>query len=308
MEDDQAYWKGRIDKLNKKVFADTLLVDTWIVNNKSSIFKPFDTESEFKDLLNAYLRNRDDNGLRVQVFNRSLWYAAYISIFARQNYGRTFTWDMNHYLGFAMKRLWEDIKVFNPDESSFYTYILNDYSLRIRRETEEIYGRDNLTAGVRIRMKVIMNKAIKLGLSFSEICEMPKEEFYEIFEANKDLFIKMLAFKDIDSLNRSINESDGDCTEYGSTLEDPYSSSFAERLVKDMSIQEIYDMAEKMYSSNLRNYKIWKEYVTTGTTYEDIGKKYNLSRERVRQILNKTNNALKGKRKVKVLKEIILED
>lgn len=307
-EDNQPYWKGRIDKIDKKDFVDTVLKDTWIVDNTKSLYKPCDTEQEFQNLLTAYVNNKDNLELRNIVFNKSLWFAAYISVFARQKYGRTFTWDMDHYLGFAMKRLWEDIKLFNPKENaSFYTYVLNDYSFRIRKETEDVYGNNHMTTGVRIRMNTVLFRAIKIGMSFNDLKEMDDEEFYDVFETKKSLFLKMIAFKDLDSLNRAINEQDGSVSELQDYFHDEYSSTFVDRIITKMTLSEIYELAEKMYSSNVRNYHIWKDYMTTDMTLEEVGEKYgNMSRERIRQIVTKTNKALRSKRKVKALKECIL--
>lgn len=304
MESDNRYHIGRYDKVTENEISESILCTTWFSNNSISTFKPFENDTELENTLKSYLNDKKQNKvLKDRLFNGLAWWAAYLAHFARLKYWNL-TNDYQHYLGYALSRLWECLKTYDPSfNCSIYTYVLNDYNFRVRRFTEEMYSPELYKTSLRIRMRSVLNKAIQLNLSFNDLERMDDNEFDEMFCINKKTFILALAAKNVSSLNEFLSLEEGCSVEKQDVMEDPYTSTFADRVCANFDIQEIYDLARDLYSTSERNYNIWKMYVSGDYTLQEIGNKYGMTRERIRQIFKKTNDKLKCNRRVKDIME-----
>lgn len=282
-------------KKTKPYLKDTIFEKNYYENSQNHLLEPrMVTAGEEKFIWLNYSKYKS-KFLFDKLFNQYLVLALYLAQFQMSKY-YVICDNIEEYISFNTERLMHTIKRYDPaSAASFSTYFINESNFLIRRYLNEMYSDSYLSVVVKEKFDLTLYHIHQYGYELKDIENMSDAEFKSKFDmSKKGFFAKMNAnvvnFTDMEA--KLFTEHEKNDITYESTIVDK--NSISENVYK-MTLNQckIRLMNDPRISS--RDLDIWLMYYTEykSYTYEEIGTKYDLTRERVRQILQKANRHLK---------------
>lgn len=271
---------------------DTLFTDNWFVNNNNNLLKPFLHKNDLEFQLKRYSQTHSKI-IRKIIFDHTMWFAIYVMSFKYQQYC-CFCNDFQEYISFGLERLWEDIDLFDDAKNaSFETFYINDVTFRFGRYIKGMYNKDLvLTDSIRLRIATATLRIVEDNLSFADIQRLDPDLFYLKYNFNKKDYIQAILM----SKCRSFEDIFFDET-FDNTIDSiaDHRSNFEHLVDSSVVSDQICEIVRNRYARTERDFIIWREYMIHGDiTYQVLGDTYGLTRERIRQIISRTNKRLRN--------------
>jgi DNA-directed RNA polymerase specialized sigma subunit len=279
----------------KSSLTDTLFYDNFYENPERLLLQPtIFSESEEKYIWLNYVDYKSEF-LFKKLFNHFLVLALYMANIQCIKYSKICD-DIESYISFNVERLMYTIKRYNPEmNTSFPTYFINESKFQIRSYLNAFYSNDILTPVVKNNLDAVLYRIEAYNYTIDDVLKLSDLEFKTKFNMSKKNFMKKLNAK-------IINFTDIEA-KYLENGDEDY--SFESKIIDESSSYDnIYrimlERCEKFLRSkpriSKRNIDIWLMYYREyrAYTYDEIGRKYNLTRERIRQILWQLNTKLRN--------------
>jgi DNA-directed RNA polymerase specialized sigma subunit len=285
--------------------TDTIFKNNWFANEKYKLAEPFKTNEEEAAAWKCF-KNTRSNIAKRSLFDHLMILAFYMSYFHFLKW-KTLCDDIEEYLSYNLKRLWWSIEMYDDSfGASFNTFFMHDTNFRIERYITNRYSRDALTYSTRMKLTNLTNRIISAGYDFEDIKLMNDAEFISKFGAKRSFYIKALMATQISSLNEPNLNYDSKTTKLD-YIDDP-SQNQENWVMSKITLDEIIDIAARKFKNQKRRFNIWKEYCVIGNqSFKDIGDKYGITGERVRQICYKVNRQLRDSYMINEIKRSIEE-
>lgn len=274
-----------------------LFKDNYYENEKYSLFKPVIKSQEDEiELFRSYKHNKSKS-IKDTLFNQYLIAALYLANYQIIRY-HILCNDYEEYVSYNTEELLDSIEKYDCDNetnATFLTYHIDRANKRIRQYLNQ-FSKDVVGRGVRWRRDFIIAQIKNEYQNVNQVFNLSSTQFYQKYHMRKDYFISaylstVKPFSEIDE-NISSQYNGGDCESL--SLEDVlpdrrYDPSYIDDRILFDQIKDFLKIRV-----NDRDFKIWNYYFNkhNSYTYDEIGSIYHITRERVRQILNKCNKII----------------
>ena len=290
-------------KINTRYLKDTILNASYMCDRKNPAYKPILSNDELENLLSNQSQIQAN---KQKIFENLVWYAAYISQHSYRVRYKILYENVEYveYLQFALECLWFSLDRYDAKlyKCSIYTYVLNDYRFRIRQHIESMYNALGIPRSVLIdKYKSVLKSLVMEDKNINYIFDMSDETFYNIYGCKRKSFLCYAAGINVISLDSYIDNDSKNKTSVIDTLADKYSEEVYKLIDAKFLIEDIRNAVLKRWKrcrNIYRDYKIFEEYATTNITYEDLGNKYDVTFEAIRQIINRFRWRLRNTRYV----------
>ena len=292
---------------SRKFIKNSIFKNNYYENPKSTLLKPvFTSEKDVLTALRIYSKNKNNTKLRKMIENHFNILIVHVSVYQLKKYYRICD-NIQDYISFNGEIFIRCLNRYNPDMmANFTTYFIDSANKNIRNRLLDIYD-PNLTFNRNVRTRFEYVKKMIDEYYYSDYNKIwndfDKKEFKKTFNFDKINFFELL--------NRTYISLSDPLTHYiDNNSHDNYESCIAEKInreeiyINKCLIESLCEYLRKQVG--YRDYDIWENYyvVNKGITYEDLARKYNITRERIRQILNKCNDIIKQS---ELCKDIICE-
>jgi DNA-directed RNA polymerase specialized sigma subunit len=276
----------------KKCIRNTVFADNYYENKKSHLLKPvFKSETDVNSALLSYHRSHDEN-IKKLLFDHFMTLLLYISAHEMRKL-KFLCDDIQEYISFNSSMFIKCLDLYNPNNmTAFTTYYIDSSNKMIRDYLMDIYQSGiYIGRSVRYRFETAMKIIADNNYSLTYLYHISKSEFKNILGISRYAFNKLLNLKflslDLEYYDNITNER----FELYQIISDKI--DYEEIIINNCLIDNICKYLENKVSS--RDYNIWKRYYITsiGDPMEFIGKDYNMSRERIRQIIYKCNEIVR---------------
>lgn len=305
IEDASSYLEKHRKRYNyiAPFLTDTIFKNNWFDNEKYKLAEPFKTNEE-EAAAWKWFKNTRSSIAKKSLFDHLMILAFYMSYFHFLKW-KTLCDDIEEYLSYNLEQLWWSIEMYDDSfGASFKTFFIIDTNFRIKRYITERYSQDALTTSTRMKLTNLTNRIISAGYDFEDIKLMNDSEFISKFGAKRSFYIKALMATQISSLDEPVLNYDSETTELD-YIDDPTQNQ-ENRLMSKITLDAIIDIAARKFKDHKRQFDIWKEYCVIGNqSLQEIGDKYGITRERVRQICYKVNRQLRDNYMIKEIKRSI---
>ena len=282
---------------SRKFIKNTVFTDNYYENPKSSLFKPvFTSEKNVLIALRMYSKNKKDTKLREMIFNHYIILIVYVSSYQMKKYYGICN-DIQNYISINSETFIKCLNRYNPNTlTNFTTYYINSANNNIRHTLMDMCDYD-IPFGRNLRSRFEHAKMMIdecYNGDYNKIWnDFDKKEFKKTFNFHKIYFFELLNRHYIslqDLLTNDVKSTSNDTFE---TFLVDKTTNCESTCVDKCVLDSLYEYLRER--TGCRNYRIWKEFNidNRGITYEFLAYKYNLTRERIRQILNMCNDIIK---------------
>lgn len=289
---------------SRKSLKNTIFMDNYYENPKSSLFKPiFTSEKNVLTALRMYFRNKKDTKLREMIENHFIILIVNVSAYQMKKYYRICN-DIQDYISINGETFIKCLNGYNPNmPNNFTTYYIDSANNNIRHRLMDMYELDiSLGRGIRYRFEYAKRMIDECyNGDYNKIWnDFDKKEFKKTFNFHKIHFFELLNRHYIslqDLLTNDVENTSNDTFETFLVDKTDCESTCVDKCVLDSLYKYLRER------TGCRNCRIWKEFNidNRGITYEFLAYKYNITRERIRQILNMCNDIIK---RSKIYKDI----
>lgn len=282
------------DKFVKNYIGDTIFQNNYFENPNSSLLKPkFKSIEEEKEIWAKYKRSYSDYYRQI-LFDHYQLYALYISVFSINKYSYLCS-DFNEYISFNLETLYKTILRYDINSNaSFTTYYLNESRFLIGKYMRDNYMQTLTNRGTYERYKTVLRFVEYYG--DQDVYKMSSQEFMHKYHMRKSTFVSLYNLS-VQSLDALMEKFSGDVPIDKMNENFIYGSCIEEEICNKLLKNKVVNYVKS--NTCARDFAIWHEYYFGGNnvTYDLIGNRFNLTRERVRQVLKKVNEKVKKKLK-----------